>query len=56
MISKNYSKILVGQLFLNTLLLPTAVDYSKKIDLHLKDADLFVETFSGFPACYWKLP
>ena len=46
-VSKNYSNILVK--FLNTPL-STAVSGLKKLDLYLKDAELFVKTLSGYPA------
>ena len=36
--------------FLNTLLLLSAVDFPMKLDLYLKDVELSVETFPGFPA------
>ena len=51
MISENYLSILAEQLFTfsNTLLAPTTVDTSKKLDLYLNDDESAVETLSGFP-------
>ena len=36
--------------FLNTLLSSIAIDFPMKLDLYLKDAELLLETLSGFPA------
>ena len=51
-ISKNFSNILVEQLFLHfqILLLTTVAESPMRLDLYLKDDKLSTEILSGFPA------
>ena len=54
MISKNYSNILVEQLFYIFLILRNYLvfGFPNFLDLDLNDDELFVETLSGFPGSF----